>query len=149
MTDLLSLSQKSGVHSILADIHDTFSRSITIYKMGDYVEFVSDDSDYNPIYGRDKDSKSSTPELIAHSTKVRIKYFAEHELGEESQERSNLGIELSYGDVRLKMDEEAYLLVKGSSRIDIDGQPYKTKSDVSRSGPFNADYYIMYLQRSD
>ena len=56
MTDLISSSDKEAYESVFNDIHDTFSREITIFKKAQKV-FISTDNTYNALYSRVKNQK--------------------------------------------------------------------------------------------
>lgn len=145
MASLLTASHKAQIAAVFDDMHDTFSRDITIYKEGEAV-LIGIDDDYNYLYDRRKDSKAQTPALQKYTTKARIKYFGEQE---KDGAGKDIGLRMAYGEIRLKIDSAAYDLIRSAAKIEVDGQLYRLRSDAARTGPFSAQYYVVYLQRGD
>lgn len=147
MGSLLTDAQKSEIASVFDDIHDTFKRTITIYREGEAVLININDSN-NSLYDRGLDSTRTTQSLEKYTTSARIKYYGEHGVEELSGDTGS-NLEFPYGTIRLKIDETAYNLISSAKKIDVDGQLYRLRSGAARTGPFSAEYYVVYLQRGD
>jgi hypothetical protein len=145
MASLLTNAQKTEISSVFDDLHDTFSREISIFVEGESV-LIGIDDDYNDLYDRRKDSSGSPPTLEKHTAMARVKYFGEHEKGAPIKSSD---AEFSYGDIRLKVNAAAHLLISSAKKIEVDGQLYRLRSGAARTGPFAAQYYVVYLQRGD
>jgi hypothetical protein len=145
MTDLLSSLDKSNIHKMFDDIHDTFAREIKIYKLEDEAIIDTDDS-HNPLYGNNNNYVKK--EYKIYVKKARIKY-------QENQERGILGtdsqLNITYprGTIRLKVDEETYKIITESKKIQIDDRLCELISSPSRPGPFNPNYWTIYLKQLD
>jgi len=148
MTSFLSAAQKAQINAVFDDIHDTFKRNINVYKKGQETLIDLGGGGYNNLYDREKDSKNTPPSYEKYTIDARIKYIGE---GKEDEllDKRGLQVEFPYGGIRLKLDKTAYDLLISSKRVEVDGQMYKVKSEASRTGPFGANYYIIYLQRED
>jgi len=119
MADLISNSDKSRFENVFDDIHDTFSRSINIFKTKQKT-FVATNNTYNALYQRIKNEASSPKEVEIVSVKARISYVNRQEYEESNQ--IQLGIPISSGLTRIKIDEVGYKILKSSKDIEIDGE---------------------------
>lgn len=148
MTDLLNSAQKSSIHAVLDNIHDTFSREIVIYKtkQGTFIDTGLTD---NPIYKQ----PNYTEEIELITTRARILYVqtvGTRKRGSMSDGISNedsSGLSYPDGTIRLKLDQTAYNLVKDSKKISIDDVLCQVISDASRPGPFSPNYWTVYLKK--
>ena len=76
MAGFLSENQKNNIKSIIDQIHDTFAREITVFKIGQRVAISSSPS-YNALY-RQQSSNTSTTE-VSQTFQARIKYVEMNE----------------------------------------------------------------------
>ena len=146
MTTLISDAAKAEIAAVFDDIHDTFARDIIIYKTEIGV-LLSSDLNANPIYGRSSDGTSSKPQTKAYSGRARIKY-AENQKAQDGafggSSDSAAGLSFPIGDIRLKIDAEAYALLKAAQKIEIDGKICQIVSESARPGPFAPKYYTIF-----
>lgn len=146
--NLVPDDMRNSVRSALEDMHETFSREVTIFKRKTDSFVASSSSTYNALYSRLKGEQKTLGKVTQTKVKARIDYI-------DRQERSNVSINaqvnvpLPDGSVRLKIDKDGYLILKKSSRVEIDNQLYELVSDSAKTGPFEIHYYIMYFKRKD
>lgn len=143
----LSEQQKSSIQSVFDKIHDTFKIPIVIFKKEKSV-FISTNETYNSLYDREFDENPQRESFKKYEKFARILYDArQNKIFLNSD--TNVGIPEPLGEVRLKVDEETYNLINGSERIELDGRSWALHGDASRTGPFESQYYILYLKRED
>lgn len=151
MSGFLSQNQKNNIKSIIDQIHDTFSREITVFKIGQRVTIASSPT-YNSLY-RQQSSNVSTTE-ISKTFQARIKYVEMNEelfqksTAKSSSANSSAGqdkIILPSGTVKIKVDLEGYEYVREAKRIELDGRRFSIKSDAKPLGMFGPQYYEFIL----
>lgn len=147
MSDLLSSLDKSNIHAIFDDLHDTFARDITIYVSEDGV-LIDTDGNHNPIYKTPSSETSKTLKPIV--TKARIKYndIQDRVYGPDGS-NSQLNMTFPKGSIRLKVNQEAYALIVKAKKISIDDRLCELVSAPSRPGPFNPNYWTINLNQID
>ena len=146
MADLIPSSDKTKYDSVFNDIHDTFSRDITIYKTKKKT-FVATNSTYNALYSRVKDEKGSSKEVEGITVKARIAYI--NTTDKEDEISFQLGVSVPSGLVRIKIDLAGHTILKQSKDIEIDGDLYDVVSDATKVGMFTVSYAQIYLKRRD
>jgi preprotein translocase subunit SecD len=149
MASLLTPSQKQAIQSALSEVHDTFARDIFVY-IEKQVATRPATLNYNPLYGRAKDSAkvSSQTELTKHTVKARVSYAPSQ--GESIVDAgAQFNLTASQGKIRNKIDSAGYEKVKDSTRIEIDDELYILDSDAKNLGPFSTQYYTVFLKREN
>jgi hypothetical protein len=145
MTDLLSAAQKANIHGVFDDLHDTFARDVVFY-VSEEGTFVDTDGNHNPLYGRPEEERQL--ELIPHTKKVRIKYLSSTDRAFGVTD-AQLNLSFPKGAIRLKVDAETYQILVTSKKIKVDDCLCELASMASRPGPFNPNYWTVYLKRLD
>lgn len=146
MTDLISQDDKDRFDNVFNDLHDTFSREITIFKKAKKT-FISTNQTYNALYSRVSNQKEKESTVSAIKVKARITYFNEA-YKRENQENFALGFDIPGDYVRIKIDEEGYTALKNVTDLEIDGELFNIVSDASKSGIFSVKYYQYILKRA-
>jgi hypothetical protein len=136
--DLLTSAQKQLISEAFDHLHDTFGRTVNLYVKEKEVYIDTG----NPFYGNTKKPQEGF-ELT--TIKARIKYLKD-ESAQKSIGENNLDINMPDGNVRLKVDEEGFLLLKSASKIEVDGILCQIGSSPTRVGPFDIKYYTVYLK---
>lgn len=147
MAGFLSQNQKNNIKSIIDQIHDTFSREITVFKIGQRVA-ISSSQNYNALY-RQQSSNTSTTE-VSQTFQARIKYveMSEELLQDSSSNARSAGqdkIILPTGTVKIKVNLEGYEYVREAKRVELDGRRFSIKSDGKPLGMFGPQYYEFIL----
>lgn len=148
MAGFLSENQKNNIKSIIDQIHDTFAREITVFKIGQRTAIASSPT-YNALY-RQQSSNSSTTE-VSQTFSARIKYVEmNEELLQDSSSNSSYSagqdkIILPAGTVKIKVNLEGYEYVREAKRIELDGRRFSIKSDGKPLGMFGPQYYEFIL----
>ena len=148
MASLLTDAEKSVLQSALGDVHDTFARNIYIYV--EERSSVPAELNYNPLYGRRKD----TPKISSEQTLTRYTYAARVFYKKEQKEdiidgNAQLNLMASEGEVRIKVKSDAYEKIKICSKIEVDDQLYVVDGDAKVIGPFDTQFYSIFLKREN
>jgi len=148
MAGFLSENQKTNIKSIIDQIHDTFAREITVFKIGQRT-VISSSANYNALY-RQQSSNTETTE-VSQTFQARIKYVEMSEtLLQDSQSNSSYSsgqdkIILPAGTVKIKVNLEGYEYVREAKRVELDGRRFSIKSDGKPLGMFGPQYYEFIL----
>lgn len=146
MSSLISDDDKAAIQAVFTDIHDTFARDITVYKLGEAV-FVDTDGSHNPLYSEES-SLIQENELVPFTVKARVKYGSQQGregLGANAQ----LGIQVPDGTIRLKVDETTYGLITEAKKIKVDDRLCELISAPARPGPFSPNFWTVFLKQID
>ncbi len=147
MASLISSGQKNQLENVFVDVHDTFSRTITIYTVKKKI-FVATNQTYNALYSRIKDSTTEKKEVTSTTVQARVQYMTKQYIEEEYALRAQTNLPISEGQLRIKLDEAGYTSFKFANRIEIDGVVWKIKTDASRIGLFSPKFYMLFLERA-
>jgi hypothetical protein len=148
MAGFLSENQKTNIKSIIDQIHDTFAREITVFKIGQRT-VISSSANYNALY-RQQSANTETTE-VSQTFQARIKYVEMSEtLLQDSQSNSSYSsgqdkIILPEGTVKIKVNLEGYEYVREAKRVELDGRRFSIKSDGKPLGMFGPQYYEFIL----
>ena len=148
MASLLTQAEKDVINTVFDDVHETFAETIYVY-VKTPVE-VADDSDYNPIYGR----KRNTTSISSNNLETKFPYTARVYYPKDQDQDimdggSQFNLVNSKGRVRLKVTETIYEKIKICSRIEIKDYLYVVDSDPTFIGPFGTRYCHLYLKREN
>lgn len=155
MVSLIGSSKKVELDSVFDDIHDTFSRDIFVYKIHTKrLIGINTNESYNALYSEALDMIESdgTPstnqdEVLKVSTKARVHYFGNQADKEEGLSGQQTSMTFPTGSIRLKVDIEAYEILKDAKEVEVDGELFNLESDASKAGLFEARYYLLYLRK--
>ena len=148
MASLLTDAEKTAINSALSDVHDTFARTIYVYVKE--ASTVPAELNYNPLYGRTKNTAeiSSDTELTRHSFSARI--FYKNEQKEDLVDgNAQMNLMASEGQIRIKVKSDAYEKIKICSKIEVDDELYIVDGDAKVIGPFDAQFYSIFLKREN
>jgi hypothetical protein len=148
MASLLTDAEKSAVQSALSDIHDTFARNIYVYV--EERSTVPVELNYNPLYGRRKDTAkiSSEQTLTRYTYAARVFYKAEQK-EDIIDGNAQMNLIASEGQIRIKVKSDAYEKIKICSKIEVDDELYVIDGDAKVIGPFDAQFYSIFLKREN
>ena len=145
----LSSAQKQQFEDAIQKVHDTFARSIFVYRESLKV-IVSTDPNFNYLYNNVKGISQTVRKSQFSLIQARIHYMdKQDEIGFDGQVNSQLNITQNVGEVRIKVDLDGYKYFKDAERVEIDGRMFFKVSDVRKHGLFSPKYYTFYLQPSD
>ena len=118
MASLLSDADKTTLNEAMDSLHDTFARDIYVYVKE--TSSVPVELNYNPLYKRRKDvSKiSSENTLTQYTYSARISYKPEQK-EDIIDWNGQMNLIASEGQVRVKVNGDAYEKIKICSRIDL------------------------------
>ena len=149
MASLLTDAEKTSINSALGDLHDTFARDIYVY-VSEVSSTPPAELNYNPLYGRTVDTSeiSSEQKLSKHTFKARV-YYQNRQSEDLVDANAQLNLEASEGKIRIKVKSDAYEKIKICSRIEVDNDLYIVDGDAKMIGPFDAQFYSIYLKREN
>jgi len=145
MAGFLSENQKTNIKSIIDQIHDTFAREITVFKIGQRT-VISSSANYNALY-RQQSSNTETTE-VSQTFQARIKYVEMSETFLQDSQSNSSGqdkIILPAVTVKIKVKLEGYEYVREAKRVELDGRRFSIKSDGKPLGMFGPQYYEFIL----
>jgi hypothetical protein len=148
MSGFLSQNQKNNIKLIIDQIHDTFARDITVFKIGQRTVIASSPT-YNALY-KQQSLNSETTE-VAKTFQARIKYVQIEETLLQNVAGSARGgsgqdkIILPSGTVKIKVNLEGYEYVREAKRVELDGKRFSIKSNGKPLGMFGPQYYEFIL----
>ena len=148
MASLLTEAEKAGINSALSDVHDTFAKDIYVYV--EERASVPAELNYNPLYGRDK----NTVEISSEETLTRYTYSARVFYKNEQEEElvdgnGQMNLTASDGKIRIKVKSDAYEKIKICSKIEVDEELFVVDSDAKVIGPFGSQFYSIFLKREN
>lgn len=145
MSSLLSASQKQQIQSVLSSIHDTFEKEIYIYTKKEIESF---DASFNSLYGRSSSVQPIVEEFIKEVASARVHYINDQkEIAKAGIPELNLNI--SNGIIRLKVNKDTLEKILSSQKVEVDGVCYNLASDPKNIGPFQSDFYMIFLIREN
>jgi len=148
MGSLLTTTEKTAINSAMSDMHDTFARDIYVYVKE--VSSVPVELNYNPLYGRRKNTAkiSSENTLTQYTYSARILYQ-----GEQREDivdgNAQMNLMASEGGIRIKVKAAAYEKIKICSKLEVDNELYVVDGDAKVIGPFGAQFYSIFLKREN
>jgi hypothetical protein len=146
-TSLLTAAEKSALNAVIADVHETFAREITVYKDASKVVIITDPN-FNPLYNTAGQTTSVINTPVYKTFKARILYEDDFkkQYWSEGQLNTQIKLEAVVGSVRLKITAEDYEYIKDARRVDLDGKRFVLNSSFRGHGLFDSQYYTLYLK---
>lgn len=151
MPSLINQKLMNKVIGKLADLHDTFSREITVYKNAKRVAIASSPS-FNAIYGNSGATNTSQYQTVSQTFSARIYYI---KMDEEFLSNSSAGADsqnkiiMPNGSVKIVVDPEGYFFIKEARKVEFDGITFSIRSDGNPIGLFSNQYYEFLLTPVD
>ena len=143
MAGFISDQQKQNIRNIVDRIHETFARPIIVYRFGQKVAFMNNQS-YNKLY------KKSSPQQQAQLTtnskvimaRIQYKDFYQRDFFQNSTQEK---IVIPEGTIYLKVDREAYLYMHDAKTVEFDERTFSLQSPGQPLGMFGPQYYKFLL----
>ena len=151
MPSLINQKLMDRVSLRLADLHDTFSREITVYKNAKRVAIASSPS-FNAIYGNSGATNTSEYQTVSATFSARIYYL---KMDEEFFQNSSAGTDsqnkiiMPNGSVKIVVDPTGYLFIREARKVEFDGITFSIRSDGNPIGLFGNQYYEFLLTPID
>jgi len=151
MPSLINQKLMDRVSLRFADLHDTFSREITVYKNAKRVAIASSPS-FNAIYGNSGATNTSEYQTVSATFSARIYYL---KMDEEFFQNSSAGTDsqnkiiMPNGSVKIVVDPTGYLFIREARKVEFDGITFSIRSDGNPIGLFGNQYYEFLLTPID
>ena len=148
MSSLLTEAEKTAINSALSSIHDTFARDIHIYVKE--ASTVPTELNFNPLYGRNKNVAKISSEITLTKYTYPARIYYKNEQKEDILDgNGQMNLVGSEGQVRVKVKPDAYEKIKICSKIEVDDQLFVLDGDAKVVGPFDTQFYSIYLKREN
>ena len=147
MASLISAAQKAAFQSAFNDLHDTFARTIYIYKEAQST-VISTNPKYNSIYQQNQSrSQVVSRKVVSSSFQARITYDTDRSQSNltSPEVESQLKLKLPDGFVRIKVAKDGYEYLKDAKRVEFDGRKFTKESDVRPHGLFQPTHFTFFL----
>lgn len=147
MPSLLNEIKQKNIEKVLFDLHDTFSREITVYKNARVVS-TNNSPSFNSIYGGKGPTQSIQYETISKKFMARVyieKSDQEFFYNGKGSDGSNDKLILPQGFVKVLVDAEAHLFMKEARRVEFDNCVYSVRSAGNPQGLFSNMFYEFHL----
>jgi len=147
MASLISAAQKAAFQSAFNDLHDTFARTIYIYKEAQST-VISTNPKYNSIYQQNQSrSQVVSRKVVSSSFQARITYDTDRSQSNltSPEVESQLKLKLPDGFVRIKVAKDGYEYLKDAKRVEFDGRKFTIESDVRPHGLFQPTHFTFFL----
>jgi hypothetical protein len=151
MPSLINQKLMDRVSSKLADLHDTFSREITVYKNAKRIAIASSAS-FNAIYGNSGATNTSEYQTVSATFSARIYYLKMDEeffFNSSADSDSQNKITIPNGSVKIVVDPQGYLFIKEARKVEFDGISFSIRSNGNPIGLFGNQYYEFMLTQID
>ena len=105
---------------------------------------------YNPLYGRTKNTAkiSSENQLTRYTYSARI-YYKNEQKEDIIDGNGQMSLLASEGQIRIKVKSDAYEKIKICSKIEVDDELFIVDGDAKVIGPFDAQFYSIFLKREN
>jgi len=140
----LTTAQKTKYSKAFYDIHDTFSRSIVIWKHAN-TTLISTTEDYNFLYSQVQPSISVQYTPISGAFSARIQWDNSVKIADSKEIHPT--IRGNY--CRIKIKKDALAFISGAERIEIDGRPMNWIGSSEIHGLFTPDFFHLHLKESE
>ena len=149
MSSYLNSNQKKQFEGVMQNMHDTYARSIFVYKESLKV-IISTDSNFNYLYNNVKGVKQTIRKSQFKNILARISYMDKQtEINLDAEVNSQIKVSQAIGEVRIKLDKEGYEYFKEAKRVEIDGRLFFSVTDVKKHGLFGPNFFTYYLRPAD
>jgi hypothetical protein len=144
MANLVPDAQRTIYNAAMQDLHDTFKRSITVWRSS--AEFITQtDSNYDAFSDAGIQNIVYTPE--SKTFQARIKYIDRQEkefgiiVGNEK-----IDLTQDFQLVRIKVDQETFEYMDDCEKVTIDGTDFIPITEPRPHGLLSPMFYTIYLR---
>lgn len=150
MASFLSDSLKNQIRSLNNDLHDTFAKSITVYKNSQQV-YVATSPQYNSLYSRvgNGSQPNVTNTIISETFNARIYYTkSDEEFLSANPNIDSAGsnrIIIPMGSIKIVVPSGAKDFLKEARQVEFDGCRFSIESDGEPIGLMHDQFYRFFL----
>lgn len=150
MASLISDAAKAAMKAAVETVHDTFSRSIFVYKEAQRVLISTKNENYNMLYNNVRGKQESIDNVpVVQEFKATILYGKYQDEENVDEANAQIKVELPVGSVRIKVKQDAYEYLKDAKRVTFDGKTFIMTGQERPHGVFSPHIYSFYLQPAD
>ncbi len=145
-TSYLTTNQKNSYNNEFNNLHATFGRPITIYQTAQETVLVTN-PDNNYLF-QNAPSNSLTSTIVQSGVYLARILYGKKQIRDPFNSHSNdqNQIELSAGEVRIKLDPTGSAYLANVERVQFDGKTFNVISDSRPHGLFDPNFKTFYLK---
>ena len=155
MAGFLSQNQINKINSLTDKLHDTFARTITVYKNAKQTLIASNDN-WNALYNRTNTGATSSVEYTISSETFEARIYYDNmdtsyltDDGPGDQAGTQNKVVVADGVVRIVVNEDGYNYINEARRVEFDGSKFIIESDGQPRGLTSNRYYTFVLSPVD
>jgi len=155
MAGFLSTDQINKVRTLMGTLHDTFARTITVYKNAKKT-LIASNSSWNSLYGKTNTGADNSVEYttVSQTFSARIYYENMDEAyltddGPTQQAGTQNKVIVANGSVSIVVEEDAYNYLSEARRVEFDGNKFIIESDGTPRGFTSNQFYTFVLTPVD
>lgn len=148
MASFLTDSEKSSLNSVMDDLHDTFKRTIKVYKNASKTINTQNNS-YNSIYGNAGSVSSviNTPQYTEIDATIQYaNNYNDQFFSDEETDPPQLKIKIPQGKVEIKIKAADLEVAKNGKRFVFDNTTFTIDSDFLAHGLFGVRFYTFFVK---
>ena len=150
MASLITDAAKATMKAALETVHDTFARSIFVYKEAQRVLITTKNENYIMLYNNVQGKQTSMKkEPVFEEFKATILYGTYQDEENVSEANAQIKVELPVGSVRIKVKQDGYNYLKDAKRVTFDGKTFIMTGQDRPHGLFAPHLYSFYLQPAE
>ena len=151
MAGFLSEDQITKIRNLAGTLHDTFARTITVYKNAKKTLIASNDS-WNSLYRRTNTGSNSSVEYTQVSQTFSARIYYDNmdtsyltDDGPAEQAGTQNKVVVSDGSVRIVVEQDGYDYINEARRVEFDGTMFIIESDGQPRGLTSNQFYTFVL----
>lgn len=148
MASFLTDTQKTEYNSVLDDLHDTFSISVTGYK-DPIVKVTSSNNSYNSIYGNagPTQSKTFSPQSFTLQARIMYGHKYDEEYISDGKMDSQVKATVPAGRIRVKIKGSDLPDILEAKRIEFFDSRFAIDSDIRGHGLFSVNNFYTFFAK--
>ena len=80
-------------------------------------------------------------------TRARVHYISKQSDTEDNATGQQTALKFPIGSIRLKLESEAFELIKDAKEVEVDGELFNLDTDSSKSGMFSVRHHVVFLKK--
>ena len=151
MAGFLSQNQINKVRALNDTLHDTFAKTITVYKSAKTTLIASNDN-WNALYGKTNTGTDSSVEYSIESETFQARIYYDNmdtsyltDDGPAEQAGTQNKVAVADGTVRIVVKVDGYNYINEARRVEFDGTKFIIESDGKPRGLNTNQFYEFVL----
>lgn len=144
-TELFDSDDKAEINEAFKIIFDTFKKTIKVYHPAK--KTITQNAEYNSIYGRAGATENVSYEPIVHEIFAEVNF--EDKMSRENvviDRKSVSRVDLPDGSIKVTVYKDDLSIVQKAKRIEYLNKSYHIISELRPQGFFDPEYYSFYAE---